>query len=64
MYQPDATTETFFDLDVVSQLPADKHFDRVLLTSLEQTNELTDKLLLSLTEQQIIIPSFLSTAIK
>lgn len=59
VYQPNADGAKFFGLPVHDNL-ADCHgFDRIIMTSMEQTNELLSELEQHFDPQQIIVPSLL-----
>ena len=59
VFQSPPSSPTFFDLQVADDLTRFDQFDVVVMTSMEQTNELLHTLRLSLNEQQIIVPSLL-----
>ena len=61
VFQPGSNKKQFFDLTVFKQLPDTVLFDQVVMTSMEQTNELVELLTneYKLDEQQIVIPSLL-----
>lgn len=61
VYQPKSGKEQFFDLPVMDALPAVHTYDAVLLTSMEQTNELLDGMQKALGKDsgRIIVPSLL-----
>jgi len=61
VFQPGSNKQQFFDLTVFKQLPDTVLFDQVVMTSMEQTNELVELLTneYKLDEQQIVIPSLL-----
>lgn len=57
--QPAADKQSFFSLPVVKSLPALDSFDVVIMTSLEQTNELLELLHQTLPDQRVVVPSLL-----
>lgn len=57
--QPDSTKGEFFDLPVIKELPATGEFDAVVMTSMEQTNELLAVLHKDVDDEKIIVPSLL-----
>jgi DNA-binding MarR family transcriptional regulator len=59
VFQTGVEQTTFFDLPVFAGLSQFDKFDVVIMTSMEQTNELLDLLRLSLDEDRIIVPSLL-----
>ena len=44
IYQPEAGKDEFFGLTVVDTMPSSESIDAVILTSMEQTNELLEEL--------------------
>lgn len=59
VWQPGLTQSSFFDVSVVSDLKDLPSADAVVLTSLEQTNELLARLQEVLPAEQVIVPSLL-----
>ena len=59
VFQKDPQSSLFFDLELADDLAKFDHFDVVVMTSMEQTNELLEILRVNLDEQQIIVPSLL-----
>ncbi len=59
VFQNDPQSSLFIDVKVADNLAEFDHFDVVVMTSMEQTDELLDLLRTSLNEKQIIIPSLL-----
>jgi hypothetical protein len=59
VYQPNANKEKFFGLPVYESLDDCQGFDRIVMTSMEQTNMLLAELRSSVDEDRIIIPSLL-----
>lgn len=59
VFQIEADQETFFDLPVFANLAQFEQFDVVIMTSMEQTNDLLDLLRLSIDENRIVVPSLL-----
>lgn len=59
VFQKDPQSSAFFDLIVADDLTKFGDFDAVVMTSMEQTNELLELMRASLNEQQIIVPSLL-----
>ena len=59
VYQPNANKSKFFDLPVYENLTDCRGFDRIIMTSMEQTNELLSELEQHFDSQQIIVPSLL-----
>ena len=59
IYQPDAGKDEFFGLTVADTLPSSELIDAVILTSMEQTNELLEELESVFTESDIHLPPML-----
>ena len=59
VFQTDPQSSLFIDLKVAADLTKFGHFDVVVMTSMEQTDELLEILRTNLNEQQIIVPSLL-----
>ena len=59
VYQPNAERDNFFGLPVYSNLEDCGDFDRVIMTSMEQTNELFSELEELFDEEQVLVPSLL-----
>ncbi|MFT7525111.1 MAG: DNA-binding MarR family transcriptional regulator [Arenicella sp.] len=59
VFQINTDQATFFDLPVCEDLSQFDKFDVVIMTSMEQTNELLELLRLRLDEDRIIVPSLL-----
>lgn len=59
VFQINTDQTTFFDLPVFEDLSQFEKFDVVIMTSMEQTNELLKLLRLRLDEDRIIVPSLL-----
>ena len=59
VYQPGFTKSDYFGVRVLDHLDDSKEFDCVILTSMEQTNDLIEHLEASLPKQKIIVPSLL-----
>jgi len=59
VYQPEVARADFFGVPVLAEMPALSEFDVVVMTSLEQTQDLSDHLLVSLSQHQVLMPSFL-----
>lgn len=61
VYQPGAGRTDFFDVPVVSVLPAIDQYDCVVLTSMEQTNELLSELEVTVSQDRLFVPEMLLT---
>lgn len=61
VYQPEAGRSDFFDVPVVSMLPATDQYDCVVLTSMEQTNELLSELEVTVSQDRLFVPDMLLT---
>lgn len=61
VYQPGAGRSDFFDVPVVSVLPAIDQYDCVVLTSMEQTNELLSELEVTVSQDRLFVPEMLLT---
>lgn len=59
VYQPGVEQEALFGVPVIQRLEDSPSFDRIVMTSMEQTNELLCELEASFSTQQIIVPSLL-----
>lgn len=59
IYQPGLTRSDYFGVPVLEQLPDSRLFDCVVLTSMEQTNQLIEELEACLSAEEIIVPSLL-----
>ncbi len=59
VFQPYAERDHFFDLDVCEELDSLQPFDAVVMTSLEQTNELLEKIYAQLPADKVMVPSML-----
>lgn len=59
VYQPGAADSGFFDLTVVESLDKLGEYDAVVMTSMEQTNELLHLLREVCADEQLIVPSLL-----
>lgn len=57
--QPDYPKATYFDLSVSQDLPKLSSFDCAVMTSMEQTNDLLERLEAVLPAEKIIVPSLL-----
>jgi DNA-binding MarR family transcriptional regulator len=61
VYQPEAGRTDFFDVPVVSVLPTIDQYDCVVLTSMEQTNELLSELEVTVSQDRLFVPEMLLT---
>lgn len=61
VYQPGAGRSDFFDVPVVSVLPGIDQYDCVVLTSMEQTNELLSELEVTVSQDRLFVPEMLLT---
>ncbi len=61
VYQPGAGRSDFFDVPVVSVLPAIDQYDCVVLTSMEQTNELLSELEVTVSQDRLFVHEMLMT---
>lgn len=59
VYQPGASRSDFFGLNVVDAIPDNAEFDCVVITAMEQTNELVSQCQTALSNEKILIPSML-----
>ena len=59
VYQPNANKSQFFGLPVYSELADCVAFDRIVMTSMEQTSDLLSELEHYVDQQTIIVPSLL-----
>ncbi len=59
VFQPRAERAHFFDLEVCAELDSLKPFDAVVMTSLEQTNDLLEKIYAQLPADKVMVPSML-----
>ncbi|MEM7360972.1 MAG: winged helix-turn-helix transcriptional regulator [Pseudomonadota bacterium] len=57
--QPGAGGSSFFDLEVVESIAMLDDYDAVVMTSMEQTNDLLQQLREECAEEQLIVPSLL-----
>ncbi|GHA17048.1 hypothetical protein GCM10008090_28410 [Arenicella chitinivorans] len=61
VYQPGAVRSDYFDVPVVSVLPSPDEYDCVVLTSMEQTNELLSELEITVSQDRLLVPDMLLT---
>ena len=61
VFQPETNKANFYELPVCHKLNEILPFDRIIMTSMEQTNELLDLLWQQFCKEKILVPSLLRT---